>query len=208
MNLKFAAAAFSIVAIAACGPSANSQAPDANAASSAFDAASGIYVSDPRHRYVTFSYLHQGYSRPHLRWREWEATLDWNAEMPEASSVSVVIDASSIDSGVDVFDGHLRGERFFDTENYPQITFQSTNVERTSENAGVITGDLTIKGVTKSVALATVFNKASTGENGTKIGFSATTQVKRSDFGVDFLAPAVSDEIDIIIEVEFKNKTE
>lgn len=202
MNIRVIAAAISALLMTACAEPANSQAPAETAPSIA--APSGVYTADPRHRYITFNYLHQGYSRPYVRWREWTATLNWNAETPEASSVSVSIDATSIDSGVDVFDGHLQGERFFDTANFPEITFETTSVERTGEATGVIHGDLTIKGVTKAVALDVVFNKATTDENGSKIGFSGKTQVKRSDWGVDFLAPAVSDEVDIIIEAEFK----
>ena len=180
------------------------------AAAQDFDAPTGKYVADAGHRYITFTYSHLGFSDPYLRWREWEGELDWNAENPERSSVSVTIDAASIDTGVDVFDGHMKGETFFDVENHPEITFVSTGVEKTGDATGVITGDLTIKGVTKSVALDTKFNNAGFMERGNlyKIGFSARTTVKRSDFGVDAFAPAVSDEVDILIEVEFDKPVE
>jgi len=59
-------------------------------------AISGIYTTDPGHRYITFNYSHGGFSNPWLRWRDWEGTLDWNADDPAASSVNVVIDAASI----------------------------------------------------------------------------------------------------------------
>lgn len=192
------------LAIAACGQSANGQ-DDAAAEKVVFDAPSGEYTPDPNHHYIFFTYSHFDYSHPHVRWRVWDATLNWNAENPEASTVEVVIEADSVDSGVDVFDGHLKGERFFDTENHPEITFVSTNVTRTGENTGTITGDLTIKGITKPVTLDVTFNKAGYEERGDryKIGFSATTTVKRSDFGMDYLVPAVSDEVDIKIESEF-----
>ncbi|MHA7871553.1 MAG: YceI family protein, partial [Hyphococcus sp.] len=168
-------------------------------------AISGVYKTDPTHRYITFSYSHAGYSNPWLRWRDWEGTLDWNADAPEESSINVVIDANSIDSGVDVFDGHLKEDRFFDVANYPQITFVSTSIEKTGETTGVIAGDLTIKDVTKPVELDVTFNKGEFDErnNRYKIGFSAETTVKRSDYGVDLYAPVVSDEVDIIIETEF-----
>jgi polyisoprenoid-binding protein YceI len=192
------------LAIAACGQSANGQA-DTAAEKVVFDAPSGEYTPDGNHHYIFFTYSHFDYSHPHVRWRTWDATLNWNAENPEASSVEVVIEADSVDSGVDVFDGHLKGERFFDAENHPEITFVSTSVTRTSENTGTIDGDLTIKGITLPVTLDVTFNKAAYEERGDryKMGFSATTTVKRTDFGMDYLAPAVSDEVDIRIESEF-----
>jgi polyisoprenoid-binding protein YceI len=189
----FALAAFS-------GP-ANSQNADAAAG-----AISGEYKADQGHRYITFDYDHQGYSRPFLRWREWDATLDWNAEDPTASTVKVSIDANSIDSGVDVFDGHLRGEQFFDVENHPTITFKSTSLEKTGDDTGKMTGDLTIKGNTKPVTLDVTFNKGAfeARSNSYKLGFSAKGVVKRSDFGVDAFTPVVSDDVNLTVEVEFE----
>lgn len=174
-------------------------------ASAQTDAKSGTYTTDDGHRYITFSYSHAGFSNPWLRWRDWTGTLDWNAEDPAASSVNVVINAESIDTGVDVFDGHLKDDRFFDVANHPEITFVSTSVEKTGDNTGEITGDLTIKGTTKPVTLDVVFNKGEYDQrnNRYKLGFSGKTTVKRSDYGVDLFAPVVSDEVDIIIETEF-----
>ena len=194
--------------LAACGQQANGQSDTAVADAAAekdFGAISGAYKSEEMHRYITFSYSHFGYSTPQIRWREWNATLQWNAEDPAASSVSVTIDATSADSGVDVFDGHLTGENFFDTENYDEITFISTEIERTGADTGLITGDLTIKGVTKSVTLDAKFNNGAFEErnNRYKIGFSASTSVSRSDFGLDAYVPAVSDQVDIAISAEF-----
>lgn len=199
-----------ILAVAACGqPSegqASAQSDEASgAAESEFDAPSGVYKPDPNHRYISFSYFHQGFSRPSVRWDEWDAALNWDAETPENSSVSVVIQADSVNSGVVEFDGHLKGEQFFDVQNHPQITFESTAVARTGENTGNITGDLTIKGVTRPVTLDAKFNKAAYLESGDayKMGFSASTTVKRSDFGMDYAIPAVTDEVRIEIEAEF-----
>ncbi len=177
----------------------------AAAAEDASAAASGEYQAESGHRYITFSYWHQGLSRPYLRWRDWDATLDWNAENPTASSVSVEIDAAAIDSGVDEFDDHLRGEKFFDVENHPTITFESTSLTETGEKSGTMTGDLTIKGVTKAVTLDVTMNRGFFDERGKqyKIGFSATGAVKRSDFGVDLFTPVVGDDVEIIIEAEF-----
>ena len=207
MNRKAILSLGAVFAIAACGQStADEKAEQTPAAASATIAApSGAYETDYKHRYITFTYDHQGFSTPFLRWRDWSGELNWNADDPAASSVSVVIDAESIDSGVDEFDGHLRGADFFDVENHPEITFTSTSVSKTGENTGMITGDLTIKGITKSVTLDTTLNKAATGgRTGDKLGFSAKTTVKRSDFGVDAYVPHVGDDVTIIIETEWE----
>lgn len=168
-------------------------------------APSGSYHNDPRHAYIMFSYDHMGMSRPHVRWRKWSGELDWDAEDPAASSVYVTIDAASVDSGVDEFDGHLRGEGFFDVAGHPEITFESTSIERTGPNTGKISGDLTIKGVTAPVVLDAVINGATDDAQGGvyKLGFSATTTVKRSEFGITAYVPLVSDEVEISIESEF-----
>ena len=192
--------AAALIAVAAWGKPAESQAAEV-----AFDAAvSGEYATDPFHRYITFSYVHRGLSRAWLRWRDWDATLNWDAENPEASSVEVLIDAKSIDSGVDLFDEHLRDERFFDVANHPEITFVSTGIERTDEDEGVIAGELTIKGVTRPVSLDVTFNKASFDQrSGHKLGFSGKTVINRSDFGLDYAVPIVGDEVEILIETQF-----
>ncbi len=217
MALKILLTGAAALLLAACGEASNTDsaaaattAPETAAAQQEAGAVvstakSGAYAPDPNHRYITFSYLHQGYSRPWLRWRDWTGALNWDADAPENSSVSVTIDVSSIDSGVDIFDEHLVSAQHFDVANHPEITFVSTGVEVTGANTGQITGDLTIKGVTKSVTLETVFNKGDFNqERGvSKLGFSATTKINRSDYGLDYGVPVVSDEVDIMIETEW-----
>ncbi len=168
-------------------------------------APSGLYNTDAGHRYITFTYLHQGFSSPYLRWNDWDGELNWNAENPEASSIAVTIDAASIDSGVDEFDNHLKSADFFEVEKFPSITFESTEVKMTGPNTGVVTGDLTIRDQTKPVAVDVTFNKAAYVDRAEahKIGFSGKTTLLRSDFGVGRYAPVVGDEVTIIIETEF-----
>ena len=168
-------------------------------------APSGAYMADQGHRYIAFTYDHQGFSKPQLRWAEWDAELNWNAENPEDSTVSVTIDATSIDSGVEAFDKHLKSADFFEVEKFPTITFVSTDIETTGPNTGKITGDLTIKNITKSVSMDATFNKGAYNQRAEahKIGFSATTTILRSDFDVDLAVPFVGDEVSVVIEVEF-----
>lgn len=190
---------FAAFAVAAAPATALAQSPvDPSAAEK------GVYVTDPGHAYITFNYLHQGYSRPYLRWRSWTGMLDWDPAAPTASKIEVEIDAASIDSGVDRFDDHLKSSDFFDVDAHPKITFRSTTLETTGDATGRMTGDLTIKGVTKPVTLEVTLNRAADDDfaKAHKLGFSARGVVKRSDFGVDRYVPFVGDEIDVIIEAE------
>ena len=168
------------------------------------EAPSGIYNSEQGHAYVAFTYNHQGYSKPILRWGKMDASINLDSENPENSTLKVTIPVSSIDSGVEAFDKHLVSADFFDADNHPTITFNSTNMEQIVTGTGRVTGDLTIKGVTKPVTLKATLNKVGKHfRSGVDMfGISARGKVKRSDFGVDKYGP-MADDVDIMIEVEF-----
>lgn len=165
---------------------------------------SGTYQEDDQHAYVIFSYTHLGFSNPKVRFDDFDVTLQLDSEDPEASEIEVVIDVSSVDSGVEVFDGHLMGAEYFDLANHPRITFESKEVKKTGASTYDIAGELTIKGKTVPVTLAATINGA--GEHPLKkvpaVGVSATGKVVRSDWGLDAYVPAVSDEVTLTIEVE------
>lgn len=170
-------------------------------------APAGSYVLDKTHGYVTFSYLHQGYSRPWLRFRDIDATLELDGDKLTDSTVTVAIDPASIDSGVDVFDEHLRGKKFFDVEKFPSITFTSTDLALDGESL-TLTGDLTVKGITKSVTLTGQFNQGGLHFRTKKpmLGFSAKTQIKRSEWDLGYAVPMVGDAVDLVVEVEFNQQ--
>jgi polyisoprenoid-binding protein YceI len=180
--------------------------PKAEAAIDLSAAPAGVYKPDPNHRAILFSYDHQGYSKTFVRWREWSGEINWNPAEPEKSTVNVTIDVNKVDSGVDLFDEHLKGDKLFDAAKHPKITFKSTSLKRRTANAGTMTGDLTIKGVTKPVTLDVTLNKAAFEQRGNlnKLGFSAKGVVKRTDFGMDYAVPFVGDEVTIVIEAEFQ----
>ena len=171
---------------------------------------SGNYGLDKTHGYITFSYNHLGFSNPHVGFESFEVDLALDNENIDNSSVAVTIDATSISSRVEVFDGHLNGANFFDTDNYPTIRFKSTGIEVTGDNTMNVTGDLTIKGVTKPVTLETTINKAADHpmRKIPTIGVSATAVVSRSDWGLDRAVPNVGDEVTIWIEVELPRETD
>ena len=163
--------------------------------------------SEAGHAYIAFSYDHQGYSRPILRWGSFDAVVNLVSEAPEKSTVSAEIDVASIDSGVDVFDEHLVAADWFDAANHPKITFSSTEVNQIATGRGTLKGDLTIQGVTKPVVLTTKLNKI--GKNfrnkNDMFGISATAHVKRADFGIDKYISTAAD-IAIKLEIEFQKE--
>ena len=180
-----------------------------NAAADFSATPSGTYALDNTHGYILFSYSHFGFSNPNVGFNSFDTTLDLDSDNPENSTISVTIDAASIDSRVAEFNGHLVGENFFDTATHPEITFTSTNVAATGANTFDVTGDLTIKGTTKPVTLAATINKAAKHPfKGTPtVGVTATGTLLRSEWGLGNYAPAVSDEVALHIEVEL-NKAE
>ena len=162
----------------------------------------GAYEIEPTHAYVTFSYSHLGFSKPILRFNSVSATVDLDTENPASSTLNVEIDPASIDSGVEKFDSHLTSGDMFDVANYPEISFVSTDIDL---DAMTLTGDLTIKDVTRPVTLDVVLNGA--GEHpmsGTDtFGISATATIDRTEWGIGYAAPAVSEDVDLRIEAEF-----
>jgi polyisoprenoid-binding protein YceI len=174
------------------------------------DMPSGAYALDKNHGYITFSYSHLGFSTPQVGFRSFDVALDLDSENIENSEVSVTIDATSLDSRVEEFNGHLNGENFFDTENFPEIRFVSTAIEPTGGNTFDMTGDLTLKGTTLPVTLHATLRKADYHpmRKVPTIGVTGQTTVSRTAFGMARGVPAISDEVQIFISVELPQKTD
>jgi polyisoprenoid-binding protein YceI len=170
----------------------------------------GDWVIDPLHTSLAFEARHFVVTRMRGRFRHGTGLIHI-APRPEDSSVVVTIDASSIDTIHPVADEHLRGEMFLDVEHYPTITFRSTAVHHGAGDRWAVTGDLTIRDVTKEVTLDAVFNGALPAGKvaQAKLGFTATTEIDRRDFGItaNFPLPGsegfiVGNEVLITIDVE------
>lgn len=172
-------------------------------AGSAF-AAPVTYKLDPGHTNVLASWDHFGFSHPSANFGQADGTLVYDADKVSASSVQVTLPLTGLSALADQFYDHLTSDKWFDAAKYPSATFKSTKVEAAGEGKLKVTGDLTIKGVTKPVVLDVTLNKA--GEHPMKkvpaIGFDATATVKRSDFGLGAYAPMVSDEVTLKITTE------
>ena len=162
------------------------------------------YGLDPTHTNVVASWNHLGFSHPVMHFGDAEGTLVYDAEDVGASSVTVTLPVAGLDGFTDAFNQHLLSAELFDAAKYPQITFASTRVEAAGEDRLKITGDLTIKGITRPVVLdATLNGRGEHPKAGREaIGFDATTTVKRSEFGLGYAVPAVSDEVVLRITTE------
>ncbi len=165
----------------------------------------GTYKMDPGHGYVTFTYSHLGFSNPVVQFETVDASLELDAENPAASAINVTIDPASVDTGVEAFDGHLVSENWFNVAEHPTATFVSTGLSQTGATSGTLTGDLTIKGITKPVTLDVTLLKAGIHPLSQKptVGVEATTTILRSAFDLGAYAPAVSDEVTITVSGEF-----
>ncbi|MFT4257114.1 MAG: YceI family protein [Pseudoxanthomonas sp.] len=172
-------------------------------AGSAF-AAPVTYTLDPTHTDVLASWSHLGFSHPSAHFGNIEGTLIYDADNVAASSVVVTLPLSGLSSFTAKFDQHLAGAELFDAAKFPSASFRSTRVEALGDNRLKVTGDLTIKGITQPVVLDVTLNKI--GEHPMKklpaIGFDATATLKRSDFGLGYAVPAVSDEVSLRITTE------
>ncbi|MGJ8561017.1 MAG: YceI family protein [Litorimonas sp.] len=165
----------------------------------------GTYTDENGHAYIQFSYDHQGYSRPVLRWSEFDATVNFDPEAPENSTLNVTIPAASIDSMVPAFNEHLKSADFFEVKTYPTITFVSTDMDINPDGTGTITGNLTIKDITRPITFDGKINKAGKSRSGADMfGISGTGQLKRSDYGVGKYVPNVGDDVQLVMEVEFQ----
>ncbi len=179
------------------------------APSTAPDAApSGTYNVDKSHANIIFNLSHLGYSRYFGRFNAFDSTLEWDADAPEKSKLSVTVFIDSIDTNHDKLEEELKGAKWFDAKQFPTATFTSTKVEKLTATTGKVHGNLTLHGVTKPVTLDVTFNGG--GENPfyktEQLGFSATTHINRADFGISEGVPMVGDAVALTIEAEYHRK--
>jgi polyisoprenoid-binding protein YceI len=167
----------------------------------------GDYTIDPAHTRLGFSARHAMVATVRGQFTDFTGTAHVDTANPASSKVEVSIVANSISTGQQQRDDHLRSGDFFESEQYPDITFTSTDVTRDGDE-WTITGDLTIKGVTKSVAVPFEFTGSAQDPFGnTRIGFEGAATIKRSDWGMTFNAALetggvlVSDKIKLEFDV-------
>ena len=173
------------------------------AALAAAPAQAGEYVVDPDHSFIQFRTQHLGFSWLAGRFNRFDGSLTYDpAAGPAAQAVRVTIDAASLDTNHAERDKHLRGGDFFDVERFPTVTFVSTGFAG-GAGGGTLTGDLTLLGVTKSIAFdVRLIGEGDDPWGGYRAGFEGTYVLKRRDFGMAYdLGPAAEDvEIHLMIE--------
>jgi polyisoprenoid-binding protein YceI len=152
-------------------------------------AATGTYAIDPTHSRVGFVARHAMVTKVRGSFNEFDGSGYFDAEHPANSSLQLTIQAASIDTRNADRDGHLRSNDFFDMDTYPEITFVSTAVEQTDDDEFEVTGDLTIKGVTKPVTVEFEYTGAAVDPYGNRrIGLEGKVTVNRKDWGVSWNA--------------------
>ena len=151
---------------------------------------SNTYRIDPAHSNLQFSVRHMMMSNGRGTFTGVSGTVTYDDANPSASAIEAVIDVSTVNTYDEKRDGHLKTAEFFDVEQYPRMTFRSTNVEKKGANEFEVTGDLTLHGVTKPVVLAVeeVSGEQQDPWGSTRIGASAKGKIKRSEFGLTWNA--------------------
>lgn len=167
----------------------------------------GTWTIDPAHSEVGFSVRHLMVSKVRGSFKKFSGTLVVPDDASKAS-VEVSVDMSSVDTGEEQRDNHLRSSDFFSVETYPTMEFKATSVTAKGSDY-VVAGDLTINGVTKPVTLDVEFNGVGPDPwGGTRAGFSAEAEISRKDFGITFDIPldsggvTIGDKVKILLEVE------
>src|SRR4249920_1641054 len=159
---------------------------------------------DPMHSSAQFAVRHMGISTVRGEFRKVSGTASYDPANPTKTSLEATIDATSVDTRVDMRDNDLRGPNFLDVQKYPTITFKSKRAESAGTGKMKLTGDLTIHGVTKEVVLDVDGPSAPMKDpwGNQRIGASASTKINRKDFGVNGLPAVVGDDINITIDTE------
>jgi Uncharacterized conserved protein len=165
------------------------------------------YVLDPTHLTIAFLVTHVGFAKTLGIFKTAEGSFDFDEQAPSVSDIQIKIPTASVFTNDDGRDNHLRSADFLAAEQYPTITFEGTSAQQTGPRTGTITGDLTMRGVTKPVTLDVTWNKSGEYPFGDKhyaVGVSARTMIKRSDFGMTYALAGglVSDEVEIMLEFE------
>ncbi|MDA0241300.1 MAG: YceI family protein [Proteobacteria bacterium] len=160
------------------------------------------YAIDKPHTQIKFSVDRGGWTRVAGWFEKFDASFVFDETDVSKSSVQATISTASINTGFEKRDAHLKSPDFFNSKEFPTMTFKSTKVEKTGAKTGKITGMLTLLGVTKPLTLDVTFNqkKAHPRNKKTFTGFTAIGKLNRSDYGMKFIIPAVSDEVQIEIQ--------
>jgi polyisoprenoid-binding protein YceI len=208
MPHRFAAAVLVLVASIGVVPSCRAQ----SVSNDISRAPSGSFKLEPAHSQILFAITHFGLTDYYGRFDKVSGTLDFDSAQPEKSAVAVSIDMNSVDTPSARLNDELKTADVFAADKFPIASFKSESVIRTGPDTGRITGELTIRGVTKQVTLDTIFSGSETTptNHADALGFRATSTIKRSDFGLTGMIwnQLVGDDVKLIIEAMFVHEKE
>ncbi len=194
---------FSLAFAASC---ASALAPSVNTDPTALKP--GNYELDRDHAALIFKVGHLGFSKYVGRFERFDVSLDFDEDNPESAKIEAVVDMTSLDVANDPFANVLMGPNWFDANQFPETIFRSTGIEITGDNTGVMTGNLTMHGLTQPVSMVVTFNGGGFDRlrGAYIIGMSAQTGVSRRSFGVSRFGILVSDKVELEIEAEFRKR--
>jgi len=168
------------------------------------------YLIDKSHAFVTFTVDHLGFSTVHGQFLDFDANIDLDPSNVEATRVRFSIKTASVETYSAARDDQLRSAAFFASDRYPEMVFTSTAVEPTGSDTAEVTGNLTIRDVTREITLQTRLNKLGPSPffpDITVAGFTITGVIDRTKWGMSFGAPAIGALISIRIDLEMSPKT-
>ena len=169
-------------------------------------AIAATYVVDTGHTQVLFTVNHQGFTEYTGQFTQPTGMMTLDPAHPDATKIEIAFPIDKVSTTVPALDAHLKTPDFFDAAKFAEGRFVSTKVAVNGENATIM-GNLTLKGVTKPVTLQARFVGAGKARNGkTNVGFAATTTIKRSEWGITFGLPAISDEVKLTINAAFAER--
>jgi polyisoprenoid-binding protein YceI len=161
------------------------------------------YNIDPVHSTLIYRIKHMGTSYSYGRFNNPTGTMSYDPAAPEKTMFELTVNVNDIDSANTARDTHLKGADFFNARQFPTIRFKSTAVTRDADGTLQVTGDLTLRGVTRSLKVPLTVTGTGTGQGGkAMVGFEGTVEFRRSDFGMDQNMGAVGDEVRIIVSLE------
>ena len=155
------------------------------------------------HAFINFKIKHLGYSWLTGRFNTFDGQFNYDAKKANESQVNVVIQTASIDSNHAERDKHLKGKDFLNVSKYPTATFKSTSYESTDANNGVLTGEFNLHGVTKSISFpVTKIGEGPDPWGGYRVGFSGTTTLKLTDYGINYNLGSQSTHVELELHLE------
>lgn len=161
---------------------------------------------DKTHTLIEARWDHEGFTRMSMQFTDYDGTLELDLDTPARSTVDItfnLVDGFWVGANQERFINHLNSGDFFETEVNPTARFVATGFESEDGQTGTMTGDLTMNGLTGPVSLEVTLNKVGeTRDGGTKLGFTATGSLMRSEWDMGFAVPFVSDEIELYIATE------